>query len=75
MRLREVKADMVGYTTELMAKVADKNRLDMQSEGERGHRFQTARCECDDAFRQRHSGEKSIKPCAESRNTGGNCKA
>ena len=40
-RLREVKADMIGYTCELMAKVVDQGALDMPLSAEDKERFVT----------------------------------
>jgi monoamine oxidase len=40
-RLREVKADMIGYTCELMAKVVNQNALDMPLSAEDKERFVT----------------------------------
>ena len=40
-RLREVKADMLGYTCELMAKVAEQNLLDVPLSAEDKERFLT----------------------------------
>ena len=39
MRLREVKADMIGYTNELLAKAIDQHKLDMPLTAEDKERF------------------------------------
>jgi len=40
-RLREVKADLIGYTCELMAKAVDQNKLDMPLDAKDKERFVT----------------------------------